>query len=219
MACFGPEPRTCPFTVPAVFPVDFLRTVATPIRMDQLKEGYGAVKCKERWCLPRAPSAPSPYPIFWIFSFLAPMGPLLTCSALLFPDGSLSLLHCLWPLWPPLFKGQGCHGHDSDVPLPGLSHIPDCCYPLVHLAPGFHIDAPLASQVHSGSPPLSCGTSGYGIALIPLRVSLLCSINWLDSISDSMDTNVGKFWGIVRDREAWCAAVHGVSKSQTRLSN
>ena len=122
MACFGPEPRTCPFTVPAVFPVDFLRTVATPIRMDQSKEGCEAMKRKQRWCLPRAPAAPSPYPIF-----LAPVGSLLTCPALLFPAGSLPLLHGLWPLWSD--------GHDSDVPLPGLSHIADCCCPLLHLAP------------------------------------------------------------------------------------
>ena len=37
---------------------------------------------------------------------------------------------------------------------------------------------------------------------------------WLDGISNSMDINVSKFQGIVKDREAWCAAVHGVTKSQ-----
>ena len=40
---------------------------------------------------------------------------------------------------------------------------------------------------------------------------------WLDGISNSMDINVSKFQGIVKDREAWCVAVHGVAKSQTRL--
>ena len=83
----------------------------------------------------------------------------------------------------------------------------------------FHIDAPRVSQVPSSSPPLSCGTSGYVMALIPLRVCLWCSINWLDSITNSMDTNLGKLRDIVRGREARCAAVHGVSKSQTRLSD
>ena len=40
-------------------------------------------------------------------------------------------------------------------------------------------------------------------------------MRWLDGITDSMNTNLGKFWKIVRDREAWRAAVHGISKSRT----
>ena len=40
-------------------------------------------------------------------------------------------------------------------------------------------------------------------------------INWLYGITDSMDMNLGKFWETVRSREAWCAAVYGVSKSWT----